>query len=258
MNSFSTHPAPSSMPEPGTANLDELLNTLKSASEKNQFQQIKDLATKGDVGLAVLMQFLLERSGDLPDSAETDSSRSVLKPDVVAGSAYQSLRAANTAETSQFLQTQFPDGVVPLRSQRAIDYRPLQQLLANQDFQAADQLTLQKLCELAGAQAVQRKWVYFTEVDQFPIADLQTINALWLIHSEGLFGFSVQKELWLSVGKNWDKLWPKIGWKDGNNWTRYPQGFTWNLTAPRGHLPLSNQLRGVRVIASLMAHPAWE
>jgi hypothetical protein len=259
MNSFSTHPASSSMPDFGAANLDELLNTLKSASEKNQLQQVKDLTSKGETGLAVLMQFLLEQKADLQTSLDSslNAGTSPLKPNLVAGLTYQNLTLANTPETVEFLQTHFPDGVVPLRSQTAIDYRPLQQLLAKQEFQAADQLTLQKLCELAGPPAVQRKWVYFTEVDQFPIPDLQTINALWLAHSEGLFGFSVQRELWLGVGKNWDKFWPKIGWKDGNNWTRYPQGFTWDLTAPRGHLPLSNQLRGVRVMASLMAHPAW-
>lgn len=247
------------MPESGAATLDELLTTLKSASDKNQLQQVKELATKGETGLAVLKQFLLEQKAALQGSVGSppNASGNLLKPNLVAGLAYQSLLGAGTSEAVEFLQTHFPDGVVPLRSQSAIDYRPLQQLLAKQDFQVADQLTLQKLCELAGTQAVQRKWVYFTEVDQFPIADLQTINALWLVHSEGLFGFSVQREIWLSVGKNWDKLWPKIGWKAGNNWTRYPQEFTWNLTAPKGHLPLSNQLRGVRAMASLMAHPAW-
>lgn len=247
------------MPESGAATLDELLTTLKSASDKNQLQQVKELATKGETGLAVLKQFLLEQKAALQGSVGSppNASGNLLKPNLVAGLAYQSLLGTGTSEAVEFLQTHFPDGVVPLRSQSAIDYRPLQQLLAKQDFQVADQLTLQKLCELAGTQAVQRKWVYFTEVDQFPIADLQTINALWLVHSEGLFGFSVQREIWLSVGKNWDKLWPKIGWKAGNNWTRYPQEFTWNLTAPKGHLPLSNQLRGVRAMASLMAHPAW-
>ncbi len=247
------------MLESSAANLDDLLTTLKSASEKNQLQQVKELATKGEMGLAVLRQFLLEQKAALQGLVDSPSNSSTnpLKPNLVAGSAYQSLLGTDTPEVTEFVQTHFPDGVVPLRSQSAIDYRPLQQLLAKQDFQAADQLTLQKLCELAGPAAIQRKWVYFTEVDQFPIIDLQTINALWLVHSEGLFGFSVQREIWLSVGKNWDKLWPKIGWKDGNNWTRYPQEFTWNLTAPKGHLPLSNQLRGVRVMASLMAHLAW-
>jgi len=144
-----------------------------------------------------------------------------------------------------------------LNSEAGINYVPLQKLLAEQKFQEADRLTLQKMCELAGSSAVQRKWLYFTEVEQFPIADLQTINQLWLNYSEGKFGFSVQREIWLSVGKNWEKFWSKIGWKAGNVWTRYPQEFTWDLTAPKGHLPLSNQLRGVRVIASLLSHPAW-
>jgi len=63
--------------------------------------------------------------------------------------------------------------------------------------------------------------------------------------------------LWLAMGKNWEKLWSLIGWKQGNTWTRYPNEFIWDLTAPKGHLPLSNQLRGVRVISSLLNHPAW-
>ena len=75
--------------------------------------------------------------------------------------------------------------------------------------------------------------------------------------SEGKFGFSVQRDLWLSVGKNWEKLWIQIGWKEGNNWTRYPDQLPGNLTAPKGHLPLSNQLRGVRAISSLLSHLAW-
>ncbi|NET49629.1 MAG: hypothetical protein F6K09_13095, partial [Merismopedia sp. SIO2A8] len=49
----------------------------------------------------------------------------------------------------------------------------------------------------------------------------------------------------------------KIGWKSGNSCTRYPNEFTWDISAPAGHLPLSNQLRGVRVMSSLLSHPAW-
>ena len=129
--------------------------------------------------------------------------------------------------------------------------------MVKQQFQDADTLTRRLLCELAGEDAVQRKWLYFTEVEQFPTTDLQTINNLWQLHSEGKFGFSVQRKLWLSVGKDFNKLWPKIGWKNDNNWTQYPNQFTWDLTAPVGHLPLLNQLRGVRVTASLFSHGAW-
>ena len=220
----------------------ELTRQLQSSSEKKQLQVIPELVSTGAAGLEVLMEFLKEQSNPA---------------NLTAGVAYQALYDADTPSTREFLQNHFPIGVVPLRSQGGIDYTTLQQLLVKQDFLAADRLTLEKLCELAGPTALQRKWLYFSEVDNFPIADLQTINTLWLIHSQGKFGFSVQRELWLSLSKNWEKLWPKIGWKTGNNWTRYPNGFTWDLAAPKGHLPLSNQLRGVRVIASLLSHPAW-
>ncbi len=219
------------------------LERLNSESPKNQLQLIAELSGSESV-LAVLMRFLQERLAVAPAG-------------IPEGRVYQVLVQAATPASEAFLQAQFPQGIVPLRSERQIDYAPLQTLLAKQEFQAADRLTLEKLCELAGDQAMQRKWIYFTEVGSFPTTDLQTINALWLVHSEGKFGFSVQRDLWLAVGKNWEKLWYQIGWKAGNNWTRYPQEFTWSLEAPKGHLPLSNQLRGVRVIAALLAHPAW-
>lgn len=216
---------------------------LANGSEKVQLQTIQQLATLGNDGENVLMDFLLQRRQQTPNWID--------------GKAYQSLCNSDWAQVKDFLQANFPLGIVPLKSERGIDYAQLQQLLIAQDFQAADKSTLRLLCELAGDLALQRKWLYFTEVESFPIADLQTINTLWLVYSEGKFGFSVQREIWLAVGKNWEKLWNQINWKNGNNWTRYPDEFTWNLTAPKGHLPLSNQLRGVRTISSLLSHPAW-
>ncbi|NER24267.1 MAG: hypothetical protein F6J86_16665 [Symploca sp. SIO1B1] len=231
-----------SVPEVSTT-IAELQQQLQSSSEKKQLQLIQELGNTGTPGLEVLKTFLQEQRENPTNLA--------------AGLAYQILYQADTPSTTEFLQTHFPTGIVPLRSEAAIDYSKLQQMLLQQDFLVADRITLEKLCELAGGTAVERKWLYFSEVDSFPITDLQTINSLWLVHSQGKFGFSVQRELWLSLGKNWDKLWPKIGWKKENNWTRYPNEFTWDLSAPLGHLPLSNQLRGVRVIASLLSHPAW-
>lgn len=223
--------------------LDRLGSQLQSESEKNQRQIVAQLATAGDRGLGILMEFLQSRRDNPIDLA--------------IAKAYQCLYQANTPLTQTFLQTYFPNGIVPLNSDRNIDYRPLQQSLLDRDFQTADTLTRQKLCELAGEAAIQRKWVYFTEVEQFPVTDLKTVDTLWWVHSEGNFGFSVQRQMWLSLGKDFTKLWFKIGWKNGNNWTQYPNGFTWDLSAPQGHLPLLNQLRGVRVAASLFSHPVW-
>lgn len=226
------------------SNLSAIGLQLTNGTEKVQQQVIQQLATLGNAGEEVLMEFLLKRGTERRLSW-------------IDGKAYQVLYTSNSPLAKQFLQTHFPNGIVPWHSERGIDYTQLQQLLTIQDFQAADRITLQKLCELAGAAAVQRKWLYFTDVENFTITDLQTINTMWLVYSEGKFSFSVQREIWLSLGKDWEKVWQKIGWKTGNNWTRYPDGFTWNLTAPKGHLPLSNQLRGVRAIASLLSHPAW-
>jgi hypothetical protein len=221
--------------------LAQLHSQLETGSEKIQLQAIADLATQAPQGLKILQDFLLTPQGST----------------WVRGRAYEVLLAADDTASPEFLQTHFPQGIVPLKSLRGIDYKSLQRSLAQHDFQVADQITLEKLCELSGAAASRRKWVYFTEIDGFPIEDLQTIDQLWLAHSEGKFGFSVQRKLWLGVDKNWEALWPKIGWREGKKWTRYPQEFIWDLTAPRGHLPLSNQLRGVQVINALLNHPAW-
>lgn len=224
-------------------NLSQLRDQFINGKQKDQLQLIPQLMNMGEGGWQVLMQFL--------QASDADSV------DLVRGKIYGSLYQVNKSITEEFIQTHFPNGIIPLNSQRNIDYRPLNQLLVEQKFQDADTLTRHLLCELAGEGAVQRKWVYFTEVEQFPVTDLQTINDLWLLHSEGKFGFSVQRKLWLSVGQDFTKLWPKIGWKKDNNWTQYPNQFTWELSAPVGHLPLLNQLRGVRVTASLFSHPAW-
>jgi hypothetical protein len=223
--------------------IDSLRQTLIAGSIQVQQQTISQLAQLGDGGLDVLMEFLLKRREN--------------QPTWIDGKAYQVLYKSDASQAKEFLLSWFPEGIVPLKSERGINYNPLQQLLAQQDFQAADRTTIEKMCEISGPTAVQRKWLYFTEVENYPAVDLQTINNLWLVHSEGKFGFSVQREIWLSLGKNWENFWPKIGWKQGNNWTRYPHEFTWDLSAPRGHLPLSNQLRGVRVFASLLSHAAW-
>lgn len=223
--------------------ISQIANQFQSESEKQQLQLIPELASAGEEGLIVLREFLQERQSE--------------PPNLVTGKAYQVLYQANTPKLQEFLNANYPDGIVPLKSARNLDYLPIQKALMRQDWQLADTLTREKLCELAGEGAIARKWLYFTEVEQFPSVDLHTINSLWWIHSEGKFGFSVQRRIWLGVGKNYNKLWPKIGWKEGNKWTKYPQEFTWDISAPPGHLPLLNQLRGVRVAASLYAHPVW-
>ena len=65
----------------------------------------------------------------------------------------------------------------------------------------------------------------------------------------------IRRRLLRSLGNRWEQLWPRIGWKEAGTWTRYPKGFTWSLDAPEGHMPLVNQLRGVRLMDALLSHP---
>jgi len=66
----------------------------------------------------------------------------------------------------------------------------------------------------------------------------------------------VQARLLATLNGRYDKLWPRIGWKKEGVWTRYPKAFDWSLKAPEGHMPLVNQLRGVRLIDALLNHPS--
>ncbi len=229
--------------------LAELKEKLFSGKESSQMPAIPELASYGSEGLAVLEEFITQRQG------------SQTAPTPIDGKLHQTLLGwtqGDVANQALDLANKFyRQGVLPLRSAKNVDYQELQELLAKGEFEAADKLTNLKLCEAANNTALQRGWLYFTDVRQIPNDDLQMINDLWVVYSEGKFGFSVQRKIWLSLGKNWEKLWRQIGWKKDGSFTRYPTEFSWNLTAPKGHLPLSNQLRGNKAIQALFAHPLW-
>jgi serine protease Do len=79
---------------------------------------------------------------------------------------------------------------------------------------------------------------------------------LWLKYSQNRFGFSVQKKIWVDNGgkfdgeSDWDtyeKLGNKVGWKMGDQKMGI-YGFdhsqtTFNINAPRGHLPVARVRR---------------
>lgn len=116
-----------------------------------------------------------------------------------------------------------------------LDYTPLKELLAQETFEEADRLTRELLCQLAGEGAIARQWLYFTEVSLIPTTDLQTIDRLWVAYSQGKFGFSVQRQLWLSVKQDWDKLYLKWAGKR----------VTVGLVTPKALLGTSAHRRGI-------------
>ena len=136
-----------------------------------------------------------------------------------------------------------------------IDFSPLQEELLKENFESADRFTSSTLRKLAGEEAESRGYVYYSEVQSIPSLDLASLDRLWKVYSQGKFGFSIQAKLLSSLNGRYDRLWKRIGWKNDGVWTRYPSAFDWSLNAPEGHMPLTNQLRGVRLLHALLNHP---
>ncbi|MBX9259516.1 GUN4 domain-containing protein, partial [Desmonostoc muscorum CCALA 125] len=98
-----------------------------------------------------------------------------------------------------------------LSSEVGVDYRKLRDYLAAGNWKDADNETY-----LVMLQAVGRKehdWIREKEFLNFPCKDLRTIDRLWVKYSNGRFGFSVQKEIYLSVGGKLDGKYDKEAWE---------------------------------------------
>ena len=229
-----------------------LLKDISTLQDKHSVQKQSELITiishYEEKGLLSLFNLLIERK-----------TTSDIFPSYIDAILFKHLYLSDYIEIKKRIQYHFSQGIVELKSSTNIDYLPLQNSLIKENFQQADKLTQLYLLELAGLnQTTDRQWLYFTDILNLPSEDLLTIDRLWKIYSEGKFGFSIQRNIWLSNNQNWEKLWNRIGWKTNNISLRYPHEFTWDTTAPIGHLPLFNQLRGVQVLYYLFQHPVWE
>ncbi len=178
--------------------------------------------------------------------------------DWVAGTLIQLMLNQGDTPTGQAWQERHPEGWLATSSAVGVAYTALQAALAAQEFEEADRITSALLRRLAGSAAESRGYVYFSEVPPMSGADLDTLDRLWVCYSQGRFGFSIQGKLLRSCNGRWEQLWARLGWKLSGIWTRYPSAFTWSLQAPDGHMPLINQLRGVRLMDALLNHPALQ
>lgn len=226
----------------------EKIKKLKNvAIHKQQFTLIEEIAEIGLKGEQSLIKLLIERS-----------QKHKFHPELIDGLLFQILHKTTFKEIQATLHQNFKHGLIELDENLKIDYQSLHDLLLNEKFQEADQLTQIYLCKLAGIDKNnKRNWLYFTDISLLPLEDLYIIDRMWKLYSKGKFGFSVQRKIWVANNGNWEKLWHKIGWKKAGIASRYPNEFIWNISAPYGHLPLFNQLRGVQVINALFNHINW-
>jgi GUN4-like len=99
------------------------------------------------------------------------------------------------------------------------------------------------------------------QVKDIPVEDLQTIDQLWVAASGGKFGFSVQRGIWRACNKKWSAFFQAIDWLKGENlnYRAWPAEFIYDVkTAKKGHLPLTNALRGTQLFEAILTHPAFD
>jgi len=124
-------------------------------------------------------------------------------------------------------------------------YAKLGDLLAVQDWKAADQETANRMLEVMDRQ--KEGWLRAEDIEDFPCLDLRNIDSLWVKYSQGKFGFSVQKQIWQvhvsSNGKGWKEFCVTVGWRTKGIpvlwnaiWVPH-ELLTFNELAPEGHLP---------------------
>jgi|GEM_PF-6903102 len=87
-------------------------------------------------------------------------------------------------------------------SEVGADYTKLRDLLSVQKFQEADEETFRVM--LWAVRREKEGWLEEKNILNFPYLDLYTINKLWLASSDGKFGFSVQKQISIDVGVDYN------------------------------------------------------
>lgn len=123
----------------------------------------------------------------------------------------------------------------PLQSEVGMDYQPLNELLAAGDWKSSDEYTWQIVLYLARREP--QGWLRIEDIENFPCADLNTIDYLWNYYSNGLFGLGVQRQILERLAGDYPSFCDAVGWREGENWKYYNElRFTSN--APAGHLPV--------------------
>lgn len=134
-----------------------------------------------------------------------------------------------------------------LRSDKGIDYSNLRALLKAGRWREADEATLNAMLQVTR----RKKYGYLDceHIQKLPHTDLHTIDTLWIKYSQGRFGFSVQKKIYLAFcdkanrvnmyyeDEAWKKFGDAIGWRVNEKWIWHSEA-SFDISVPQGHLPI--------------------
>lgn len=111
-------------------------------------------------------------------------------------------------------------------------------MLSKKDFKAANEETVKIMLWVARRE--KQGYLDDDDIKKFPCRDLRTIDKLWLTYSNGKFGFSVQKQIWIECGAkpgqyNWKTM---VKFVKNVKWNKSYDNLCWDLRGSRGHLPV--------------------
>ncbi|MDJ0773470.1 MAG: GUN4 domain-containing protein [Mastigocoleus sp. MO_167.B18] len=129
--------------------------------------------------------------------------------------------------------------------------------LYKNEWQKADEETLRVMLQVVGEE--KQEYLDFEDIEKFSCEDLYIINLLWVVYSEGRFGFSVQQEIYKGLcddaiehekkeysekeydEKVWDRFGEKVGWrrKDGGD---FPKGYFPEIFINKGNYRYNNDV----------------
>ena len=120
-----------------------------------------------------------------------------------------------------------------------LDYRPLERLLAAGEWQTADELTRDLLCQQLGGR---RRFIQTSEIPRLSRPDLLAIDLLWMHYSHGRFGLIIQSRTALQSA-DYNQFCNRVGWP-GSRPELGDEDFQFQANAPIGHLPSRNWVGG--------------
>jgi formylglycine-generating enzyme required for sulfatase activity len=143
-----------------------------------------------------------------------------------------------------------------------INFTHLEKLLTDRRWQEADRATAEILIKASDRE--QEGWLEAEDLQRLPGDILQIVDRLWLESSNQHFGFSVQKQIWSSLGGNleredeevYKRFAERVGWyiRERDHWLTWDE-HTFSLDAPRGHLPRYLPSQSKRIRPYLLSRP---
>jgi serine/threonine protein kinase len=147
------------------------------------------------------------------------------------------------------------------------DYDSLKEFLTVGNWEEADRETSAIFRRLTGTTRIRD--INKKDIETFSCADLQELDRLWKYYSNNRFGFSTQKDIWMSLdgvlyydARNYWKFaetyikfaerigWAKKSWFSDSHWLKY-KDLNFSIDAPRGHLPAVFHWHGHEIMDAL-------